>query len=313
MILVGDIGGTRTRFALAERDGGRWRFERIEERPTAPGVPAAIARFLAGGATPELAAAAFCGAGPLRADGSIRLTNTDVLLEPATLAEAAGVARAILVNDFQAVARSIPALDGESLTAAGGGDPVCDAPRVVLGPGTGLGVAILTRCGDGWSAVAGEGGHVDLAPVDEEELTVWRRLRAAQQRVSAETVLCGSGLERLYAALAEAGPRGVGDIDAAARRGEPAALRTIAVFTRWLGRVAGNLALTAGARGGVYLAGGILPRWGEHFDVAEFRRGFEDKPPLGAWLRSIPSYVVTHSQPGLLGLAEFAAPAATPG
>jgi glucokinase len=142
--------------------------------------------------------------------------------------------------------------------------------------------------------------------VDEEELTVWQRLRAAHPRVSAETVLCGPGLERLYTALASDGPRRVGAIDAAARLGEPAAARAIALFTRWLGRVAGNLALTTGARGGVFLAGGILPRWGALFDATEFRRGFEDKAPLSAWLRAIPSYVVTHAQPGLLGLAELA-------
>lgn len=312
MILVGDIGGTRTRFALARHAGDRWHFERLDEWPTAPDVPAAIVRFLGAGAVPGLVAAAFCGAGPLRADGSIRLTNTDVLLEPAVLAEAAGVPRAILVNDFQAVARAIPALGPESLTPAGGGSAVPDAPRVVLGPGTGLGVAILTRCGYGWGAVAGEGGHVDLAPVDDEELAVWQQLRVSRPRVSAETVLCGSGLERLYAVLAGGGPRRAEDLDAAAARGEPAAVRTIALFTRWLGRVAGNLALTAGAGGGVYLAGGILPRWAERFDVVEFRRGFEDKPPLSSWLRAIPSYVVTHTQPGLLGLAELASSSVIP-
>lgn len=310
MILVGDVGGTRTRLALAVKEGGRWRLERLEEQATASDVPAAIGRFLDGGAG-RPAAAAFCGAGPLLADGSIRLTNNDVQLLPAALARAAGVARAILVNDFQAVAHAIPALDAGSLAPAGGGGPVADAPRVVLGPGTGLGIAILVRAGGSWEAVAGEGGHADLAPVDDDELAAWQRLRSGQRRVSAETVLSGSGLERLYAALAGDGARGAGEIDAAARRGEPAAVRTIALFTRWLGRVAGNLALTAGARGGVYLAGGILPRWGELFDAREFRRGFEDKPPLGRWLRDIPAWVVTHPQPGLLGLAELAASAPT--
>lgn len=306
MILVGDIGGTRSRFALARQVRGRWRFERLDEWPTAPGVPAAIGRFLAADETPQLKAAAFCGAGPLRADGSIRLTNNDVLLEPAALARAAGLRQAILVNDFQAVARAIPALDSGSLAPLGGGDPVADAPRVVVGPGTGLGVAILVRCDDGWKAVAGEGGHVDLAPVDDDELAAWQHLRGRHPRVSAETVLCGSGLERLYAALGGGGERSAEEIGAAAWRGEPAAARTIAIFTRWLGRTAGNLVLTAGARGGVYLAGGILPRWGARLDHAEFRRGFEDKPPLSGWLRQIPAYVVTHAQPGLLGLAELA-------
>mgnify|MGYP003694669363 CR=1 FL=1 len=124
-------------------------------------------------------------------------------------------------------------------------------------------------------------------------------------RVSAETVLCGPGLERLYAAVSGKQLRGP-EIDEAAWRGEPDAVHTHALFTRWLGRVAGNLALIAGARGGVYLAGGILPRWGARFDAVTFRRAFEDKAPYSAWLSAIPTFVITHPQPGLLGLAVLA-------
>ncbi|HWN06811.1 MAG TPA: ROK family protein, partial [Steroidobacteraceae bacterium] len=237
----------------------------------------------------------------------IRLTNTDVLLEPAALADAAGVERAVVVNDFGAVAESIPHLTVQSLVAVGGGGArVAGMPVAVLGPGTGLGVAIGTPAAGGWAAISGEGGHVDLAPVDDEELEIWQRLRRAHGRVSAETVLCGPGLERLYAAIAGGAMLGAAEIDAAAWRGDPEAARAHALFTRWLGRVAGNLALVAGARGGVFLAGGILPRWAAHFDVAEFRRGFEDKAPYTRWLASIPTFLVTHPQPGLVGLAALA-------
>ena len=306
MILVGDVGGTRTRLALAVREGAGFRFEKLEERPTSADIADVVRRFVADRPAPRLEAAAFCGAGPVLADGSIRLTNTDVALEPAVLSNAAGVGRAILVNDFHAVAQSIPALTAESLERCGGGHPVSGAPIVVLGPGTGLGVGLLSHCGDRWTAIAGEGGHVDLAPVDDEELEIWQRLRRAHGRVSAETVLCGPGLLRLYAVIGNGGRRKIEEIDAAAWRGEVTAATAIALFTRWLGRVAGNLALTAGARGGVYLAGGILPRWTGRFDKAAFRRAFEDKAPHGAWLREIPSYIVTHPQPGLLGLAALA-------
>jgi glucokinase len=127
--------------------------------------------------------------------------------------------------------------------------------------------------------------------------------------LSSESVLIGPGLERLYAALAGKS-LSAPEIDAAAWSGEPDALRAHALFTRWLGRVAGNLALIAGARGGVYLAGGILPRWSGCFDVAGFRRAFEDKPPYVEWLRAIPSFIVMHPQPGLLGLAVLADAAA---
>jgi glucokinase len=222
------------------------------------------------------------------------------------LSEAAGVARALLVNDFRAIAEAIPHLSSEALRPCGGGQPVPGEPVAVLGPGTGLGTAIGAKGPGGWHAIQGDGGHADLAPVDDEELEVWQQMRRAHGRLSAESVLSGPGLERLYAAVADGARRSAAEIDAAAWRGEPAALKAHALFTRWLGRVAGNLALTAGARGGVYLAGGILPRWGERFDVAAFRRAFEDKAPYTEWLRAIPAYLVTHPQPGLLGLAVLA-------
>jgi glucokinase len=306
MILVGDVGGTRTRLAFAARDGQGWRLSALEVFATTADTAAAIAGFLKRNAGTNVRSAAFCGAGPVASDGSIQLTNTHVLLKPAELARAAGVARAVLVNDFGAVAEAIPRLPPQSLVHCGGGKPLTSAPIVVLGPGTGLGVAIAAPHAQGWISIAGDGGHADLAPVDDEELEIWRRLRDSNGRVSAETVLCGPGLRRLYGALAKGASRSAEDIAASAWAGDEVASRAVAVFTRWLGRVAGNLALTAGARGGIYLAGGIIPRWGRHFDKTSFRRAFEEKPPYSAWLREIPSFIVTHPQPGLIGLAALA-------
>jgi glucokinase len=306
MILVCDVGGTRTRIALAERDGGGFRLHAVEESPTAPGVPDAVRRYLARNGRGAVTAAAFGGAGAVAPDGSIRLTNAHVRLVPSELARAAGVGSAVVANDFGAIAEAIPHLPPAMLAPCGGERPVAGAPVVVLGPGTGLGTAIAAPGARGWLAMAGDGGHSDLAAVDDDELEIWQRLRRAHGRVSAETVLCGPGLERLHAAISGGPPLAVADIDAAAWRGEPHALRTHALFTRWLGRVAGNLALFAGARGGVYLAGGILPRWGARFDVAAFRRGFEDKAPFGPWLAAIPAFLITHPHPGLVGLAALA-------
>jgi glucokinase len=305
MILVGDVGGTRTRLALATRTNGAWLVTQLRERPTAADIAPMIREFLAAASGPEIEAVSFCGAGPVADDGSIRLTNAAVLLEPAALASAAGAGRAILINDFAAVAESLPALPPAQLLPCGGGGRRV-APRVVMGPGTGFGVAIATPAGDGWTVIAGDGGHADLAPVDDEELEVWRRLRAMHGRVSAETVLCGPGLERLHMALHGPPRLEAEQIALHASRGEAPAARTIALFTRWLGSVAGNLALTAGARGGVYLAGGIIPRWGGLFDGALFRAAFEDKPPYADWLAGIPAFVVTHPAPALLGLALLA-------
>lgn len=302
MILVCDVGGTRTRLALAAPANGSFEIADVEESPTTPDIAAKVARFVRGR---DVKAAAFGAAGPVFADGTIRLTNAGVVLVAAELAAAAGLASAVLVNDFRAIAEAIPHLPPAALEACGGGEAVAGEAVVVLGPGTGLGTAIGTRAPGGWQVIQGDGGHADLAPVDDEELEAWKRLRRAHGRVSAETVLSGPGLERLYAAISGK-TLGAADIDAAAWRGELEAVRAHALFTRWLGRVAGNLALVAGARGGVYLAGGILPRWTGHFDVAAFRRAFEDKGQYGAWLRAIPCFLIRHPHPGLLGLAVLA-------
>jgi glucokinase len=302
MILVCDVGGTRTRLALAARASGPFEIADVEESPTTPDVAAKVARFVRGR---NVKAAAFGAAGPVFADGTIRLTNAGVVLVAAELAAAAGLERAVLVNDFRAIAESIPELPPGSLQTWGGGPAVAGEAVVVIGAGTGLGTAIGARAPGGWHVIQGDGGHGDLAPVDDEELEAWQRLRHAHGRVSAETVLSGPGLERLYAALS-GNSLGAAEIDAAAWRGEPEAVRTHALFTRWLGRVSGNLALVAGARGGVYLAGGILPRWSARFDVAAFRRAFEDKGQYAAWLRAIPCFLITHPYPGLLGLAVLA-------
>lgn len=307
MILVGDVGGTNLRFALAEASGNEWRFTRLEQQPTTADVAGALARYLESAGPPTLAAAAFCGAGPVQADGCIRLANANVVLDPAQLAAVAGVPHALLINDFVAVALAIPRLPAAAFTSCGGGVARPDSPRIVLGPGTGLGIAVFAPAENGWTVVPGEGGHADLAPVDDEELQVWQELRARLGRVSIESVLSGPGLARLYALLGPPGDLDAAAVADAAWRGDAAAEKCVRLFTRWLGRVAGNLALTAAARGGIYIAGGIIPSWGSRFDVAAFRAALEDKEPYSNWLRDIPSFVVHHPQPGLFGLAVLAA------
>ena len=306
MILVCDVGGTHTRIALAEKIRDEWQLSALAESPTTPDIAGTVSRFAQGAGGGSVTAAAFGGAGAVTPDGSIRLTNAGVLLDPAELARAAGVERAVVVNDFAAIAAAIPELPPAAIVPCGGGVAAPDAPRIVLGPGTGLGVATLVPTGKTWIVVAGEGGHADLAPTDDEELHAWRELRERQGRVSAEMVLSGPGLTQLFAVFAPGEAKSPSEIAEAAWRGEPRAARAVRLFTRWLGRYAGNLALVAGARGGVYLAGGILPRWGARFDVPAFREAFEDKPPYRDWLRAVPGFFITHPQPGLLGLAVLA-------
>ena len=304
MILVGDVGGTNTRLALAARVNGAFEISGIETSRTTPDFAAKVQGFLRGRI---VEAAAFGVAGPVTTERAIRLTNADVSLVAGELAEAAGIAEpdVFLANDFRAIAEGLPYLPRESLEPCGGGTAVAGQPVVVLGAGTGLGASISAPVAGGWRVIQGEGGHADLAPVDDEELEIWKKLRLAHGRVSAETVLSGPGLERLYQAISGR-HLGASDIDAAAWRGEPEAAHAHALFTRWLGRVAGNLALVAAARGGVYLGGGILPRWSGRFDVAAFRRAFEDKGQYAEWLRAIPCFLIMHPHPGLLGLAVLA-------
>jgi glucokinase len=289
------------------RQPGPWQFESLETVPTVADIGPVLRQFLSRAGNPAIEMVACCGAGPVASDGRIHLTNADTVLDPDALARAAGAPRALLVNDFAAVARAIPALPPDAFQAMGAGTAQADAPALVIGPGTGLGVALLVPAGGRWVVVPGEGGHADLAPVDEEQARLWESLRTLHGRVSAETVLSGPGLERLYAVCVPGRTRRAPEITEAAWRGEVDAAHVVRIFTRWLGSFAGNLALTAGARGGLYLAGGIVPSWGGHFDRRLFRQAFEDKSPYGEWLRGIPSYVVMHPQPGLYGLAALAA------
>jgi glucokinase len=260
-------------------------------QPTPRELAPQLRAYLANAGSPTIEAAAFCGAGPQRTDGSLALTNHPCVLDPVSLAAALGLppARLRIANDFEAVADAIPALRDEEAPMLAGGNGIPGTPHLVLGAGTGLGVAALLPDGTDWRVLPGEGGHVDLAPVSDAECAVFARLRNTFGALSAETILSGPGLARLHTALhpheALQTPEA---ISAAAKAGDYEALATL------------------GARGGVWIAGGIVPGWGTAFDASAFREGFLDKPAQRGWLAAIPIRVVRHPQPGLLGLARRA-------
>ena len=213
----------------------------------------------------------------------------------------------LLVNDFSAMALGMTRLQPEDVreVCPGTADPA--RPAVVIGPGTGLGVGTLLNLGDEqWMALPGEGGHVDLPMSNPREVQLWQHIYNEIGHVSAETILSGSGLPRVYRAIcAVDGHTPVLDSDraitAAALDGDPVARQVLEQFSCWLGRVAGNNVLTVGGRGGVYIVGGVIPRFADIFLASGFAKSFADKGCMSDYLKGIPVWLVTAPYSGLIG------------
>ena len=245
-------------------------------------------------------------AGPVKG-GRVALTNSSWVIDIGELQTVFGL-EARIINDFEAVALSLPSLTSGDLAGIGGGESELGAPMAVLGPGTGLGVACLVGRSDRRVVIASEGGHATLAPACEQEDRIVNQLRKRFGHVSAERVISGSGLENIYQAIAaleglEFPPRNAAEITNNALSGEcPLARRSLQAFCAFLGSFAGNVALTFGARGGVYIAGGISPRILNFLIQSEFRKRFEAKGRFQKYLKAIPTYVITHPAAALIGL-----------
>ncbi|HMM15276.1 MAG TPA: glucokinase [Parvibaculum sp.] len=322
-VLVADIGGTNARFALARGDGVEIELEAASVLPTADhaSLEDALGIFLERKGRPRIDAAAISAAGPVRGEGDaaeIHMTNCAWNISVSAIAVATGVSHPLLMNDFAALARAVPWLKPGDLHAIGGGAARVGAPIALLGAGTGLGVAALVPDGRGSHiALAGEGGHADLAPTDARELAVLERLMASYGHVSVERVLSGPGLVALHAALCalegkavEGQPTGADISDWASAGRSPVAMEAVSLFCGWLGSVAGNLALTFGAEGGVFIGGGIVPGWIAKrpglFDEALFRHRFEAKGRFAAYLAEIPVHAIMRGDAALIGLAHAA-------
>ena len=305
--LLGDIGGTNARWAWQSGSAAPLRDVSVMECKASASLYEAAASYVAarGGEAPT---SACIGVATAVTGDDIVFTNSSWSFSVAALKRALGVERCLVINDFTALAMSLPALGAHDLRPIGGGQAVRGAPIGLLGPGTGLGVSgLLTSPTGSCSALSGEGGHVTLAPTNELESEVLRCLRARHGHVSAERVLSGFGLENLYLAscdLLGQTPRGLVAAEvtqAAARATDRACQQAVSLFSSFLGNVSGNLALTLGARGGVYIGGGIVPRLGEAFDTTLFRQRFEDKGRFESYLKAIPTWVITATTPALLG------------
>lgn len=309
-VVAADIGGTNVRFAWLEhaeaepvhlaklRTNG---FETLTD---------ALNKALSKADVAPPGTGLFAGAGPIRDDG-LDLTNARWVIRPPDLIERTGLAEVVLFNDFEAQALALPFLGEDELHRVGDAAPRADRTKAVIGPGTGLGVGVLAHAQGRWVVVPGEGGHVDLGPRDAKEASIFERIERIGGRVSGEQALSGDGLLNLYRAVC--GTRGENcahddpaDVTEAALADDDAAAReALTLFCALLGRLAGDLALTVMAKGGVYIGGGIVPRLGDFFARSGFREHFEAKGRMQAYLEKIPSFVIHSPYPALVGAAQL--------
>ena len=305
--LVADIGGTNARFAIANLE--TLSLSDIRTFPTAEHATLADAiRAYLKDAPETVAHAGLAVAAPLRED-TVKFTNAAWTFKQSTLAKEAGLEAAYVFNDFEAQAYALPVLSADELHSLHGGKAVENAPKVVLGPGTGLGVAGLVRSPSGWVPVPGEGGHQTFPAENERELALLERMRVGLERLSVERVLSGPGLADLYRAIAAS--YGFSDaglspakVEQLAIGGEDEmAVEALNFFVQWLGRFAGDMALVFGARGGVYLGGGIAPKMLSRLEQDDFRQAFERKGRMSPYVEAIPIHVVVSDYPGLKGAA----------
>lgn len=305
MDLIADIGATNSRCALVDDEARVVATASYENRAFAS-LASVLSTFIgsAGNVAPERAALAI--AAPIAGDAVV-MTNIGWGFSRSGLAAALGVKQLRVLNDFEALAHALPLIGGAESYPIGNGERLPGAAMAVLGPGSGLGVASVLPHGDGWTAVAGEGGHVSVPAFTDIERELVREHGSPNGHCSAETLLSGPGLERIHATLCrlagrEPEPVAAPSITARAAAGDEIAIRTYDVFFALLGTIAGNLALTVGARGGVFIAGGIVPRVLERIAASSFRERFVAKGRYRDYLERIPTAVITVRNPAFIGL-----------
>lgn len=300
--LIADIGGTNSRCAIADPDGIPDRIEVFTNRDFRG--PAELLRAyiekLPRDRRPRCAVLAV--AAPVRGD-DVKMVNIDWKYSGRELRRELELDEIEILNDFEALAHALPALNQTQLRQIGTGQVLPDKPKVVLGPGTGLGVAGLIPTDGGWHAVTGEGGHVTLATACPEESRVVARVWEDYGHCSAERLISGPGLGYLHRLLHDTGdemtPEHIAEL---ADRGDIAAQESFEMFFRLFGTVAANVALILGAFGGIYIGGGIIPRNVERFVASGFRTRFESKGRYDDYLKSIPTFLITCEEPTLTGL-----------
>ena len=311
LVLGGDVGATKTLLAVAAADGDHLRIvreQRYADRAF-PDFATLVAKFL-GEASASVERACFGVAGPIEGR-RVEVTNFPWRIDADALAAVIG-APVLLANDFAAAARGVDLLEPREIATLQPGEPLARAPQLVIGAGTGLGVAYRVWSGHRYLVVAGEGGHVGFAPADERQADLWRAARRELGRVRVEDLVSGPGLVRIYDFVRAGGgePRTAEEIaEAALAGGDPAASDALDVFVECYGAAAGDHALAILARGGVYLAGGIAPKILPRLRSGPFLAGFNAKGVYAGLAACFPVHVVLNERLGLLGAAALAASA----
>lgn len=306
MDLIADVGATNARCALLD-DRGRIARSEIFKNGDFTSLEALLRVFIDScRASDRPRRAALAIAAPVVGD-EIHMTNIDWQFSQKHIEAALSLRSLTVINDFAALGYALPHLSADDSHGIGRGQAVPGATMAVIGPGSGLGVATVAPAAEGWTVVGGEGGHVSLPAMNETEAAVIDDYRDEQGHCAAEELLSGPGLVRIYESLArQAGREASGlkpaDVTGLALKGESVAERAFAVFFGLLGSIAGNLALTVGARGGVFIGGGIVPRVLPALERSSFRERFIAKGRYRSYLDAIPTAVITAELPAFIGL-----------
>lgn len=311
-LLIGDIGGTNARFALADPAAPAFSNVVTMQCDDFDSADLAIKRYLKSVKADSPGAICLAAAGPI-VDRRVRFTNNHWQIAADELAAEFSIDAVRLLNDFEAIAYSIPFLAKDDCMPIGLPEPQpLDAEHYtvgVIGPGTGLGAVGLRKHGDLYLPIAGEASHGGFAPETKVQIDILEVLRERFDRVSSERLVSGSGLENLYWALTRIhGDKrtqpGAAQIFAAALdNSDEIAAEAVQMFFEILGQVSGDLALTLGAKDGIYIAGGIAKRYPELLKNSRFRSGFESKGRHRSLMERVPTQLILHDQPGLLGAA----------
>ncbi|MCE2780528.1 MAG: glucokinase [Comamonadaceae bacterium] len=307
--LLGDVGGTHARFALVCGNNALISQVMVLSTGQFPDLASAVTAYLHQIGNPKVGDACIAIANPILGD-VVEMTNNDWRFSIEKTRQTLQLENLLMLNDWEAMAMAAPAFGTIDLEQIGKGSPVDNAPKGLIGPGTGLGVSSLVRSRRGdWVPIAGEGGHVSLSPSCEREADILRTLWQIFPHVSAERVISGMGLENLYQAICLLNATAAEPLNAVqvSQRGmaatDPACEEALDRLCRFLGNTAGNLALTLGARGGIYIGGGVIGQLGGYFAQSGFRAAFEAKGRFDKYLMDIPTYVVRKEQPALIGCA----------